>query len=64
MKDQVSPQTLLYLNQVLNFDQIDSRITEKILFPKIKHRLKKLETFIRPKSREDLKKVVQEVFCS
>ncbi len=64
VKSQVSPQTLLYLNQVLNFNQIDSRITEKILFPKIKHRLKKLETFIHPKSKESLKKIVQEVFCS
>jgi hypothetical protein len=65
VKNQVSPQTLLYLDQVIGFiDQIDSYITEKILFPKVQNRLKKLKTFLKPKEKENLKKIVQEVFCS
>lgn len=65
VKNQVSPQTLLYLNQVIEFiDRIDSRITETILFPKVQNRLKKLRTFLKPKEKETLKKIVQEVFCS
>ena len=65
VKNQVSPQTLLYLDQVIGFiDRIDFRITEKILFPKVQNRLKKLKTFLKPKEKENLKKIVQEVFCS
>jgi hypothetical protein len=65
VKNQVSPQTLLYLNQVIEFiDRIDSHITETILFPKVQNRLKKLRTFLKPKEKETLKKIVQEVFCS
>lgn len=64
VRQEVSPQTIVYLNQVLNFYQINSSIQEKILFPKLEHRLKKLETFIRFKSKENLKKIVQKVFCS
>lgn len=64
VRQEVSPQTIFYLNQVLNFYQINSSIQEKILFPKLENRLKKLETFIRIKPKEDLKKIVQEIFCS
>lgn len=65
VKNQVSPQTLLYLDQVIGFiDRIDFRITEKILFPKVQNRLKKLKTFLKPKEKENLKEIVQEVFCS
>lgn len=65
VKDQVSPQTILYLDQVLNFSALfENKVTEKILYPKIKNRLKKIQTFVKPQQTNDLKKIIRNVFCS
>jgi len=65
VKNQVSPQTIFYLNQVLSFyDRINPKITENIFFPIIQKRLSKVETFVKPREKGELKKIVRDVFCS
>lgn len=63
VKNQISPQTFLYLDKVFDFSKrMDLKISEKIYYPIVKARLSKLETFLKSKEREDLKKIVKNVF--
>ena len=63
VKNQLSPQTFLYLDHVFNFSKrMDSKITEKIFYPIVTQRLRKLETFLKPRKQEELKKIVKGVF--
>ena len=65
IKSQISPQTILYLDQVLNFRKTFSRkVTENIMFPKLDKRIQKISSFIRNQDSDKLKKVVKEIFCA
>ena len=65
IKSQVSPQTILYLDQVLNFSKImEERVSENVLFPIINQRLKKMKTFLKEQETTSLKNIVKEIFCT
>lgn len=65
IKSQISPQTVIYLDQVLNFRKTFSRkVTENIMFPKLDKRIQKISSFIRNQDSDKLKKVVKEIFCA
>lgn len=65
VKSQVSPQTILYLNQVLDFfDKLEKHITEKIYYPILNKRLFKMRAFLKNQDSDNLKKIIKSVFCT
>lgn len=63
--NEISPQTIVYFDQVLNFNSIlEEKIKDEIFFPKLNFRIKKLQEFIKPVSNENLKTIMKEVFLS
>jgi hypothetical protein len=65
IRHDVSPQTVLYMDQVLNFSKkFKSTVTEKVIYPKLSNRLEKLSHFLKPIESGDLKKITRDVFYS
>lgn len=65
IRHDVSPQTVLYMDQVLQFSKkFKSTVTEKVIYPKLSNRLVKLSHFLRPIESGDLKKITRDVFYS
>ena len=60
---EVSPQTVNYLNEVLNFKKImEKKVDETILFPNINQRLNKLSYFMKQQEKAKLENIVKKVF--
>jgi len=63
IKNEVSPQTVLYIDQVLNFiNPLESKISEKIFYPILNQRLNKMKAFIKNQETSFLKKIMKNVF--
>ena len=65
IKNEVSPQTVLYMDQALDFvNPLENKISEKILYPIINQRLNKMKLFLRKQETDSLKKIMKNVFFS
>lgn len=60
---EISPQTVNYLNDVLDFKKtMEKKVNETILFPNINQRLSKLSFFMKQQERTKLESIVKKVF--
>ena len=65
VKNEVSPQTILYLDQVLNFvNPLEKKITENVFYPILNRRLGKMKSFLVNQESGNLKKILKDVFFS
>lgn len=63
IRNEIFPQTVQYLDEVLSFsNKMEKKVTEKIYFPKLNKRLKKISYFTKPQNRTDLIKIARDVF--
>lgn len=65
VKNEVSPQTILYLDQVLDFiNPLEKKITENVFYPILNRRLGKMKSFLVNQESGNLKKILKDVFFS
>lgn len=65
VKSEISPQTILYMDQVLSFRPIfERKVTESIMYPKLETRIKKITNFVKTQETNRLKKIIKDVFCA
>lgn len=63
LRNQISPQTFLYLDQVLNFShRISNEILEEIYYDKLTQRLNRLKTFLKDQETQTLKNIMRSIF--